>query len=91
MHPSLADVPADKAFFCCTGARVTNLSGLANTVEHMEENAFNHHVTTDRNDFATWVHDVVKDEALFRLLRHEANKYWFAQKVRGHVHYLGGQ
>jgi hypothetical protein len=33
-------------------------------LERIEDHVFNHHVTSDRNDFATWIHDVFKDVKL---------------------------
>ena len=41
-----------------------NLHELAQAISHMEENVFLHHVTKEKNDFATWVQEVVEDSYL---------------------------
>jgi hypothetical protein len=51
-------------FFLVDGRPLKNLLELADAMEEMTEEAFKHHVTETKNDFAKWVHDVFGDEEL---------------------------
>lgn len=60
----LADVPKDKTFRTYLGPEIENLYGLADALETISNDSFNHHVTSQKNDFANWIRDVIKDEEL---------------------------
>jgi hypothetical protein len=60
----LADIDGDKRFFCQDGYVVKNLSELIDCLNHMTEEVFRHHVTSEKNDFSNWVRDVLGDEKL---------------------------
>jgi hypothetical protein len=51
-------------FFVVDGRPLKNLLELADAMEEMTDEAFSHHVTETKNDFAKWVHDVFDDEEL---------------------------
>lgn len=51
----------DQCFWVNDGQVVKDLLELRDAMKTMEEKVFTHHVTTDRNDFATWVEDVLCD------------------------------
>ena len=51
-------------FFLVDGRPLKNLVELADAMEEITDEAFNHHVTEAKNDFAKWVHDVFGDEEL---------------------------
>jgi hypothetical protein len=58
------DAPVEQYFILCNGQPVKNVKELADALENIRDDVFTHHVTPDRNDFATWVHDVFKDVEL---------------------------
>jgi hypothetical protein len=87
---TLSEVQGEKAFVFCDGNRAVNLYQLADIVERIDDGTFHFHVNDGRNDLAQWVLDVLEDKSLFHLLQHEGNKYWFVQKVRGHIKFLEG-
>jgi hypothetical protein len=60
----LADVADDKRFFCQDGCVIKNLTELVDCLDHMTEEVFYHHVTSDKNDFSNWIRDVLGDEKL---------------------------
>lgn len=62
------DAPAQNFFVLCNGKQVKNIKELADLMEEIEEQVFNHHVTPDSNDFAKWVEDIFKDVELSRKL-----------------------
>ena len=63
-HRILSDVAQEKCFNTSNGMVLRNLHELAQAISHMEENVFLHHVTKEKNDFATWVQEVVEDSYL---------------------------
>ena len=65
----LGDVPQDKAFVCQDGSVLKNIDELAATLRVMSRETFRHHVTGIKNDFSTWVRDVVGDVTLARQLQ----------------------
>ena len=60
----LSDVHPNHEFRIHMGATVKNLRELADALEIMDEDAFKHHVTKDRNDFHNWVRDIITDAEL---------------------------
>jgi hypothetical protein len=60
----LKDAPEENCFILCNGERVKNVKELADILEVLSDDVFNHHVTFDRNDFSNWISDVFKDEDL---------------------------
>ena len=84
------DAPETSYFVLCNGKPIKNIKELADIMEDLEDQVFNYHVTTDKNDFATWVKDIFKDIELAEklagvkdkknmqlvLYRHIAHKLW---------------
>ena len=59
-----ADVPPDHKFWLKTGGEVSNLEDMSLALKDMDEEVFVHHVNDEKNDFADWIQNVVKDEDL---------------------------
>ncbi len=55
------DAPETSYFILCNGKPVKNIKELADVMEEKEDQVFNHHVNTEKNDFATWVKDVFNE------------------------------
>jgi len=86
----LADAPETSYFLLCNGQPVKNIKELADVMEVIEDQVFNHHVTPEKNDFAIWVKDIFKDIELAEklagvkdkknmqlvLYKHIAHKLW---------------
>ena len=60
----LADYTEDKSFFCQDGRVVKNLAELAACLTQISQDAFYHHVSDTKNDFSTWIRDVIGDKKL---------------------------
>jgi hypothetical protein len=60
----LKDVPPEKAFWVNNGWIVRNLEELPAALENMSDETFAFHVNKDKNDYAIWVREVVKDKVL---------------------------
>ena len=65
----LADVPCEKLFWCSDGRVLKNLSELEMALKQMNEETFRYHSSETKNDFATWVMDVIGDDKLSRDLQ----------------------
>jgi hypothetical protein len=79
----------DQYFILVTGVPLKNLKELANSLETMNDWVFNHHVNDSRNDFSSWISEILKEENLakevknihsirnleLRLFKHMVNKY----------------
>jgi hypothetical protein len=46
------------------GSTISSIAELQKALIHMDDTAFAHHVNENKNDFASWIKDVFKDEAL---------------------------
>jgi hypothetical protein len=64
LNPLKRDAPESNCFVLCNGKPVKNVKELADIMEEIEDHVFNHHVTVDKNDFATWVKDIFQDAEL---------------------------
>jgi hypothetical protein len=77
----LADVPEDKVFWTRDGARLKNLEELANTLREMPGDTFSHHANAEKNDFSTWVREVMGDLTLAKHLEGSAGPASAAEAV----------
>jgi len=60
-NPILMDVVPKHEFNIHMGTSIKNLQELADALEIMDDTAFKHHVTKDKNDFSNWVGDAIGD------------------------------
>jgi len=55
------DVPEHQHFYFVNGMRVKNVKELAEIMDKLEQEVFDYHVTSEKNDFYNWVKDVFND------------------------------
>ena len=67
-------VPHDKAFHLSNGKVLTCLNDLVHELEVMDDSVFHHHVTSRRNDFASWADHVLNSTKLAALMKPITNK-----------------
>jgi hypothetical protein len=79
------DAPENSCFILCNGKPVKNIKELADIMEEIEDQVFNHHVTSDKNDFATWVKDIFKDIELAEKLAGVKDKKHMQLVVYKHI------
>ena len=60
----LGDVTDEKRFWCQDGKVVKNLKELEKTLNDMRDETFHYHSGEGRNDFSSWIRDVVGDNKL---------------------------
>lgn len=78
---SLATVPEEYVFWCHDGRILRNMKDLAEALEIMSDETFSHHVNAEKNDFANWVRDIIKDEKLARDLSRSNDRAVAAKAV----------
>ena len=61
-------LPTEKYFFVHNGPACGDLSELMQAIKQMSDDSFYHHVTPDKNDFATWINDCFGEHLLARRL-----------------------
>ena len=72
-------------FILVTGVPLKNLKELGNSLETMNDWVFNHHVNDSRNDFATWVNAVLKEEELSEELQSIRNSREMEMRIFKHL------
>lgn len=72
-------------FILCNGKPVKNIKELADLMEDLEDQVFNHHVRTDGNDFAKWIKDIFKDIELAEKLAGAQDKEHMQLVIYKHI------
>lgn len=65
----LSDVPEEKQFWCNDGRVIKNLLELEAALKTMGDETFRYHSNETKNDFSTWIKDVIGDESLAESLK----------------------
>ena len=81
----------DKYFRLHMGSEVRSLEELRDSLKTMSRETFEHHVTNDRNDFASWVGDVLKDYSLSAKLNKLKSREAILGEVSRRIHWLDKQ
>lgn len=81
----LKNVPQQHTFKLQGGHEVGNLYELAMHLAGMDDNTFAHHVNDGRNDFKSWVFDIVKDDKLADKISKSKNRKQMAGVVEKRV------
>jgi len=84
----LSNVPEQFTFWCHDGSVFRNLRDLARAVSSMKDSVFAFHVNEQKNDFASWVADVVGDHSLARELWQTRNPATTTRRLAERVAFL---
>lgn len=74
-----------------TSIEIRSIPELAEALEIMSDESFTHHVNEQRNDFATWVNDVMHDQELSSRLKNVNSKAAAFDIVKKRAKEVGGQ
>lgn len=79
-----ATVPQEKAFYVNGGPVIYSAGELAEALENgmISDESFAYHVENGKNDFATWIQDVIRDEALAKSLKKIRTKKSAIKKLK---------
>ncbi len=78
--------PDPDSFVLANGMAIHTLAALREALLSMDDGLFHTHVTPERNDFATWIEMVFKDEALASRAVHARNKFDLARVLEAAGH-----
>jgi len=81
----LANVPDDRAFWCCDGQVFRNMRDLADGLVAMSDEAFRYHSNDEKHDFSNWLTDVIEDEKLAKDLLNSTTRAEAAKRVNDRV------
>ena len=84
----LRHVKGDHAFRLHMGTSIRSLKEMAEALDIMADRTFHHHVTDARNDFSSWVKDVLGDEGLAGSLRGIKSREAMVAKMDGRIEEL---
>ncbi|MFW6102527.1 MAG: hypothetical protein ACOC6O_02600 [Chloroflexota bacterium] len=84
----LAGVSDDVVFRCHDGRILRNLRELRDALAGMENDVFVHHVGEGKNDFSTWVRDIIGDEKLANDLKKSPTREEAAKVVSSRITFL---
>ena len=84
----LCDAAPEQCFWVNNGPILKNLEGLANVLPEMNDDTFRHHANNEKNDFSSWVRDVVGDQKLANDLLSSRTKESAVKKIRSRLNSL---
>jgi len=85
---ALKDVKPEFVFWLCDGSTIKNLEELLEHLKMMNEETFRYHVNQEKNDFAKWIYDIIKDEKLSNDLKKTQSKNEFVKIVNERIKWL---
>ena len=84
----LGDAAPEQCFWVNNGPIVRNLDELENSLSEISEDAYNHHVNPEKNDFSRWINDVICDKKLANDLLSSKSKDSTIKKIRNRINSL---
>lgn len=84
----LAEIPPQFKFYMSDGKVLSSLQELHQALQQISDNTYQYHANAQKNDFANWVGDIIKDPALAKKLKASKNRTQaikeIAKKVKKH-------
>lgn len=84
----LAEVPTQYVFWCSDGRILRSMEELGKALATMSDETFAYHANTAKNDFSTWVEDIIGDEKLARDLQKARTRAQAASVTANRIDYL---
>jgi len=85
---ALSDVNPEHNFWVCDGSVLKSINDLQSALKKMNKNVFQAHVNKEKNDFANWINDIIKDEKLAKELYKVKDKKKIISKVTQRIAWL---
>jgi len=76
------NVIPEKAFWFCNGQVAQNLKSLANILETITQDVFEHHANANKNDFSRWIADVFGEAALAKGIQNSKSAKAMAKRIK---------
>lgn len=77
----LAEVPPQYSFWVCDGKVLKSIEQLHSALQQMTEDAYRFHANKEKNDFANWINDIIKDTKTAQKLRRAKSKYEAVKEI----------
>ncbi|MDP3766241.1 MAG: DUF5752 family protein [Nanoarchaeota archaeon] len=84
----LRDANPEQCFWVNNGPVLKNLDGLSKALAEMNKDAFKHHANKEKNDFSSWVRDILGDQKLAEDIAKIKSKSAIAAKVKQRLQQL---
>ena len=84
----LCDAAPEQCFWVNNGPILKNLEELANALPDMNDETLNHHVNSEKNDFSSWIKDIIGDNKLANDLLSSKSKESAVKKIRNRLNSL---
>jgi len=84
----LSNMPEEKVFWCNDGRIFRNMRDMGDGLSSMTEETYGYHAHADKNDFANWVRDVIRDGDLAKNISKATNRTQAAKVVADRVSLL---
>ncbi|MBS3113916.1 hypothetical protein J4448_02345 [Candidatus Woesearchaeota archaeon] len=84
----LCNTSPEQCFWVNNGPILKNLEELADALPDMNDETFNHHVNSEKNDFSNWVKDIIGDNKLANDLLSSRGRDSAVKKIRSRLNSL---
>lgn len=84
----LNDAAPEQSFWVNNGPILKNMEELVNVLPQISDEIFRHHVNSEKNDFSTWINEVIGDKKLANDLLSSKSKDSALQKIRNRLNSL---
>ena len=84
----LRDVMPEHNFYANNGTVIKSLHELHYAMANMDDTTFNHHLNDQRNDFASWIENVHRDNELAEKLKKSKTKKDVQEHLKQRISHL---
>lgn len=84
----LCDAAPEQCFWVNNGTILKNLDELSGALPEMSNETFNRHVNNEKNDFSSWIKDVIGDGKLANEIISSKNRESIVKKIRNRLNSL---
>ncbi|MBI2660391.1 hypothetical protein HYX07_04475 [Candidatus Woesearchaeota archaeon] len=84
----LCNAAPEQCFWVNNGPILKNIEELANYLPDMPNEAFQHHVNSEKNDFSSWIKDIVGDQKLANDLLSSKSRESAVKKIKNRLNSL---
>ena len=79
--PPLVNAAPEECFWTCDGRIFANLKELSDGLKEMNDEVFSYHCNKNKNDFAVWIEQALKNEKLAKKIAKTKNRLVMAKKI----------
>ena len=84
----LSKVPPEVSFWLCTNEQLRSLEELSSALIRVNDDVFRYHVNRDKNDFESWIRDIISDKELAREISRIKTRETLVRKITERIEEL---